>query len=128
MVACCPLAEAPFAPDVVVVESLPEHLMWIALALLFESGGRLQFDTAILQATCVDVTILPFLMQKMNATLGCYGCREATNLAENECVMGFPFKDLETIITSVQELNKKAIPRVRSKTVYQALLERGVPP
>lgn len=78
MVACCPLAEAPFARDVVVLESVPEHLMWVALALVFETGGRLEFNTAILQATCVDVTISPFLNQKMNATLGCYGCREAT--------------------------------------------------
>jgi uncharacterized protein (DUF169 family) len=124
MVASCPLAEAPFEPDVVVIESDPEHLMWVALAKVFETGGRLDFSTAILQATCVDVTILPFLTQKMNATLGCYGCREATNLTEGECVLGFPIKDLETIVTSLQRLNEKAIPRVRGKTIYKALMSR----
>jgi uncharacterized protein (DUF169 family) len=123
-VACCPLAEAPFEPDVVVIESVPEHLMWIALALVFESGGRLEFNTAILQATCVDVTIIPFLDQKLNASLGCYGCREATNLAEGECVLGFPIKDLDTIVRSLQRLNERAIPRVRSKTIYKSLKER----
>jgi uncharacterized protein (DUF169 family) len=123
-VACCPLAEAPFEPDVVVIESVPEHLMWIALALVFESGGRLEFNTAILQATCVDVTIIPFLDQKLNASLGCYGCREATNLAEGECVLGFPIKDLDTIVRSLQRLNERAIPRVRSKTIYKILKER----
>jgi uncharacterized protein (DUF169 family) len=123
-VACCPLAEAPFEPDVVVIESVPEHLMWIALALVFESGGRLEFNTAILQATCVDVTILPFLTQKLNASLGCYGCREATNLAEGECVMGFPIKDLDTIVRSLQKLNERAIPRVRNKIIYKSLKER----
>lgn len=85
MVACCPLAEAPFEPDVVVLESAPEHLMWVALAMVFETGGRLEFNTAILQATCVDVTIAPFLNQRINASLGCYGCREATNLADSAC-------------------------------------------
>ena len=123
-VACCPLAEAPFEPDVVVIESVPEHLMWIALALVFESGGRLEFNTAILQATCVDVTIIPFLDQKLNASLGCYGCREATNLAEGECVLGFPIKDLDTIVRSLQKLNERAIPRVRSKIIYKSLKER----
>jgi len=123
-VACCPLAEAPFEPDVVVIESVPEHLMWIALALVFESGGRLEFNTAILQATCVDVTILPFLTQKLNASLGCYGCREATNLADGECVLGFPIKDLDTIVRSLQKLNERAIPRVRSKIIYKSLKER----
>jgi len=123
-VACCPLAEAPFEPDVVVIESVPEHLMWIALALVFESGGRLEFNTAILQATCVDVTIIPFLDQKLNASLGCYGCREATNLADGECVLGFPIKDLDTIVRSLQKLNERAIPRVRSKIIYKSLKER----
>jgi uncharacterized protein (DUF169 family) len=125
MVACCPLAEAPFEPDVIVIESDVEHLMWVALARLFETGGRLPLDTAILQATCVDATIIPFVYQRLNASLGCYGCREATNLAESECVLGFPFKDLEKIVTSLEKLNEKAIPRVRGKTVYKALLTRG---
>jgi uncharacterized protein (DUF169 family) len=124
MVACCPLSKASFEPDVVVVESLPEHLMWIVLALVFETGGRLEFNTAILQATCVDVTIAPFLTQKLNASLGCYGCREATNLAKSECVLGFPIKDLENIVTSLEQLNEKAIPRVRGKIMYKALASR----
>jgi len=125
MVACCPLGDAPFTPDVVVIESDVEHLMWVALALLFEAGGRLPLDTSILQATCVDATIIPFVHQRLNASLGCYGCREATNLAESECVLGFPVKDLEKIVTSLEKLNEKAIPRVRGKTVYKALLSRG---
>ena len=124
MVASCPLAEAPIKPDVVVIESAPEHLMWVSLAHIFGTGGRLEFNTAILQATCVDCTVIPFLTQKLNASLGCYGCREATNLTESECVLGFPIKDLETTVASLQRLNEKAIPRVRGKTVYKALLDR----
>lgn len=124
MVACCPLGQSPFEPDVIVLESAVEHLMWVALANVFETGGRLEFSTAILQATCVDGTIIPFLTQKMHASLGCYGCREATNLAESECVLGFPIKNLESIVNSLQRLGERAIPRVRGKTVYQALLSR----
>ena len=124
MVACYPLGQAPFEPDIVVIESAVEHLMWIALAKVFETGGRLEFSTGILQATCVDGTIMPFLKQEIHASLGCYGCREATNLAESECVLGFPIKDLEHIVNSLQRLNERAIPRVRGKAVYQALLSR----
>lgn len=124
MVAVCPLAEAPWEPDVVVIESVPEHLMWIALAQVFETGGRIGFDTAILQATCVDVTVIPFVQQRLNASLGCYGCREATDLTEQECVLGFPLKDLGEIVGSLLKLNEKAIPRVRGKTIYKALLSR----
>ncbi len=39
--AACPLGEAPYEPDVVVLESKPEHLMWVALASVRETGGRL---------------------------------------------------------------------------------------
>ena len=124
MAACCPLGEAPFEPDVIVVESSVEHLMWIALARVFDTGGRLSFDTAILQATCVDCTITPFLRQELNATLGCYGCREATDLADSETVLGFPASQLDKIVASLEKLNEKAIPRVRGKTVHRALLER----
>ena len=124
MVACCPLGQAPFEPDVVVLESAVEHLMWVALADAFETGGRLEFSTGILQATCVDGSIIPFLEQKMHASLGCYGCREATNLAESECVLGFPIKDLGSSVSSLQKLNERAIPRVRGKAIYQALLSR----
>jgi len=124
MVAACSLGQVPFEPDVVVIESKPEHLMWVALANVFTTGGRLEFSTAVLQATCVDVTVIPFLKQKMNANLGCYGCREATNLEESETVLGFPVKDLEEIVTSLQKLNEKAIPRVRGKAVYKALISR----
>ena len=124
MVACCPLGLAPFEPDIVVLESDVEHLMWIALADVFETGGRLEFSTAILQATCVDGTIIPFLSQEIHASLGCYGCREATNLAESECVLGFPIKDLENIVNSLQKLNERAIPRVRGKAIYKALSSR----
>ena len=124
MVACCPLGQAPFEPDIVVIESAVEHLMWVALAQVFETGGRLEFSTAILQATCVDGTIIPFLTQRIHASLGCYGCREATNLAESECAVGFPIKDLENIVSSLKRLNEKAIPRVRGKAAYQALLSR----
>jgi len=60
MVACCPLAKAPFEPDVVVVESLPEHLRWIALAQVFEIGGRLEFSTAHLKQLVRTPQRLPY--------------------------------------------------------------------
>ena len=120
MVACCPLAEAPFKPDVVVLESSPGHLMWVALARIFENGGRHVFSTSVLHATCADVSILPFLTQKMNLSLGCGGCREATNLDESECLLGFPIKDLDTISRSLDKLNEKTIPRVRNKASYRS--------
>jgi uncharacterized protein (DUF169 family) len=75
-----PVDKFSYIPDVIIVEDEPE-LMWIALAYLHVTGGkRIESSTAILQATCVDSTIIPFLEQRLNLVYGCYGCRDATDL------------------------------------------------
>ena len=69
-----PLTKAAATPDVIVVEDEPESLMWIALASLHATGGkRVQGSTAVLQATCVDATLIPFLENRLNYSYGCYG-------------------------------------------------------
>jgi uncharacterized protein (DUF169 family) len=126
-VALSPLAETPFEPDVVIVEGLPEQIMWVALAERFEEGGRLEFSTAVLQATCVDGAVRPFVEQRINASFGCYGCRDATDFGPEECVIGFPGHDLERIVAALEQLAAKAMPRVRAKTAYRAFQQRGEP-
>ena len=121
-----PLDKAEYVPDIVIVEDDPEKLMWIALAYLHAVGGkRIQSSTAILQATCVDATIIPFLSQRLNFVYGCYGCRDATDLGETEAVLGFPGSMLPKIIEHLKYLGKRAIPRSRSKGAF-SLLEGNV--
>lgn len=119
-----PLETANIEPDIVVVEDETEKLMWIALANLNITGGkRVESSTAILQATCVDATLKPFVEKKFNMSMGCYGCRDATDICPNETVIGFPFKDFKDIVKSLEFLNQKAIPNSRSKNAF-ALLRR----
>ena len=77
------------------------------------------------QATFADGIILPLAEQHLNASLRCYGYREATNLAEAECILGFPSGDLDRIVAELGELAAKAMPCVRGKAVYHALLGRN---
>jgi len=117
-----PLDHSPVAPDVVVVEDQVERLMWINLAYLNSTGGeRLVSSTAILQATCVDSTILPYLEQRLNFSFGCYGCRDATDLSESETVMGFPASQLAGVMQHLEFLSQKAMPTSRSKKAWAAL-------
>lgn len=119
-----PLETANVEPDIVVVEDETEKLMWIALANLNIKGGqRIESSTAILQATCVDATTIPYLQKKFNMSMGCYGCRDATDICPNETVLGFPFKDFNAIAESLEFLNKKAIPNSRGKNAL-AMLKR----
>ena len=122
IIAACPLSLAPAIPDVVVVEGSPEQLMWLLLAdLNVADGQRRRADTAVLQATCVDATIIPHLEHRMNFSLGCYGCREATDLGPGETVIGFPGAAIDSIVAALECLSEKAIGRSRAKVVLENL-------
>ncbi|MGC8803699.1 MAG: DUF169 domain-containing protein [Bacteroidales bacterium] len=121
-----PLETANLQPDIVVVEDETEKLMWIALANLNIKGGRrVESTTAILQATCVDATLIPYIKQQFNMSMGCYGCRDATDICPNETVLGFPFKDFGSIAENLEFLNQKAIPNSREKNALAMLKRKG---
>jgi uncharacterized protein (DUF169 family) len=118
-IALCPLRVAPRTPDVVVVEGPAEVLMWLLLADLNVHGGeRRTGSTAVLQATCVDATVIPHIEQRMNFGMGCYGCREATDLTPGETVLGFPGALLNPLLGALEMLRAKAIPRSRAKLAH----------
>jgi uncharacterized protein (DUF169 family) len=120
-----PLKDFPMESDVVVVESVPEHIMWLALARNFKNGGRLNFNSSIFQAECVDVTTVPYLTGEVNITPGCYGCRQATDTPPEHMFIGIPAKLLPEIVESLEELSKKAMKAVREKGIY-ALYTKGL--
>lgn len=113
-----PLSACEFQADVVLVEAAPENLMWLVLASIYTTGERLQFSTSVVQATCVDSTIVPFKTGKPNATLGCTGCREATDLEQTENLIGIPFQSLPIIIKNLKDM-EDIIVKNRRKSNYK---------
>jgi hypothetical protein len=66
-------------------EGPTEVLMWLLLADLNLHGGERRVgSTAVLQATCLDATIIPHLERRLNFSLSCYGCREGRDLMPGE--------------------------------------------
>jgi len=122
-----PLELCEQIPDVVVLEDEVEKLMWVALAYLNEAGGRLDFSTSILQAACVDSVVLPFLSNRINMSFGCYGCRDATDAASSEALLGFPGDKLPMVTENLKFLKAQAIDRSRAKNVYKAFAGRTAP-
>jgi small redox-active disulfide protein 2 len=126
LVAASPLELAPRLPEAVVVEGEPEALMWLLLADLNVGGGtRRVGETAVLQAACVDATILPVLQGRLNFSLGCYGCREATDMAPGEAIVGFPGTLLAPLCATVEKLATRAMPVSRSKRAFNHLVSRA---
>jgi hypothetical protein len=77
--------------------------------------------TGCLQATCVDATVIPHLEKRLNYSLGCCGCREATDLAPSETVLGFPGERLELLAAALGRLAERAVPRSRTKSAFNGL-------
>lgn len=121
-IALAPLPEVDFDPDIIVLETVPEHLMWLALATIHQTGGRLEFSSSISNGTCVDTTVVPFLTKKLNVSLGCYGCRNATGIPDENLLAGFPGDQVQDILDSLQIISEKAMPRAREKRAYARLL------
>lgn len=123
-VAAGPLSKWQEMPDVTVIEDEVEKLMWIALAYLNKESGRLDFSTSILQAMCVDATVLPFKSGKINMSFGCYGCRDVTDAKPNEAILGIPSSKLDMTVEHLNYLKSKAIDRSREKKVFQSFNSR----
>ena len=119
-----PLERAEFQPDVVMIEDVPEVIMWLLLADLYEEGGRHSLSTSVIQACCVDVTSYVFQTGKTNASFGCYGCREASDLKDDEAMIGIPYTRFPKIVEAVKSMKEKGtIDRVRKKGAFRVYVK-----
>jgi len=120
-----PLETAVIEPDVVIIEDQPEKLMWILLAFVNAlKGERIDCNTAVMRATCLDCTVIPYKRETLNISLGCFGCRIATDIGDDEAIVGFPYKFFAEIADHVEHFSKNAIPSAREKKAYKALKAR----
>lgn len=102
-----PLSSFSIFPDVVILIVEPKQAMWVANALMYETGGpRIAANFAGMQASCADVTAIPIKTNEVNFSLGCYGCRSAGKLEDDEMYVGIPFSKLETVIKGLGGLRK----------------------
>jgi len=110
-----PLRSFETEPDVVVLVDIPETLYWLIPAHTFFKGGRLEFNTAAFQATCVDSTIIPINKNKMNLSLGCFGCRRSTDIKNEEMLAGIPYKDIGNIVNALERMVDGPMKKARNK-------------
>lgn len=89
--AVCPLKNADFVPDVVILFDIPEKLYWIVGLMTAEKGGRANFSMSPFQCACEDVAAVPIVTGAPNISLGCYGCRKRTDMAADELACGIPY-------------------------------------
>jgi uncharacterized protein (DUF169 family) len=110
-----PLKDAKVEPDVVILVDRPETIYWIIPASTYFKGGRVNFSSAAFQATCADTTILPTLTGEINLSLGCFGCRRATDIEDDELLIGIPFGKLEEIVSALEKIYEGPLQKARQK-------------
>lgn len=94
----CPLEDADFEPDVVVIADIPERIYWVVPLSTANGGGRAQFSTAPFQCACEDVVAVPLVTGAPNISLGCFGCRKKSSMAADELACGIPYAMIPSFV------------------------------
>ena len=110
-----PLAQAKATPDVVIVVGDAEQMMWLTMSASYYTGKRFNYRVSGYNSLCVEATLFPYTDGEMNISLGCYGCRAASDLPGDQMFMGIPYAMMPTVISGLRKLAKKAIPESRAK-------------
>ena len=110
-----PLARAVITPDIVVVTGDAEQMMWLTMSATYYSGERYSYRVSGFNSMCVETTLIPREEGVMNMSLGCYGCRAASDVPSDQMFMGIPLKMMPTVIAGLRELSKQTIPQSRAK-------------
>jgi uncharacterized protein (DUF169 family) len=98
----CPLKNADFIPDVVIVIDIAERIYWITAMMTAEKGGRAVFSNAPFQCACEDVAAVPMVTGSTNISLGCFGCRKKTDMAADELACGIPYAAIPGYVTRLK--------------------------
>jgi uncharacterized protein (DUF169 family) len=61
----------------------------------------------------VDATLIPVVSGRMNMSLGCFGCRRATDIGNDEMIAGIPGKDLPELIENLEEIREGPMKKAR---------------
>jgi uncharacterized protein (DUF169 family) len=51
----------------------------------------------------------------MNMSLGCYGCRRATDIRNDEMIAGIPYRNLEKMIEALEKISEGPMQKARQK-------------
>ncbi|MFC2056891.1 DUF169 domain-containing protein [Chloroflexota bacterium] len=117
-----PLEKAVIKPDVVVVVAPPESMMWLCMASSFHTGKRFKFKVSGYNSQCIEATVYPYTTGEINISLGCYGCRAASDIGDDMMFMGIPLAKLGSLVSGLEQLGKKAIPDSRLKIYLPPLV------
>lgn len=103
-----PLARASFEPDVVVVYGNPAQVLRLAIAALYQSGGRLEQSIAG-RLDCSDFIVATPRAGAARVVLPCYGDRIFGQTQDDEMAFALPPALLPALIEGLEGTHKGGI-------------------
>lgn len=104
-IAYMPLEDSKIEPDVVVVIAKPRQIFDLIRANTYQEGKRMDNSVGGTQSLCGDIVVNSIQTNEPHISFGCIGSHMATELQEDQVIIGIPISKLEEIANSLNIIN-----------------------
>ncbi len=104
-IAYMPLEDSKIEPDVVVVIAKPRQIFDLIRANTYQEGKRMDNSVGGTQSLCGDIVVNSIQTNEPHISFGCIGSHIATELQEDQVIIGIPISKLEEIANSLNIIN-----------------------
>ena len=106
-IAYMPLEDSKIEPDVVVVIAKPRQIFDLIRANTYQEGKRMDNSVGGTQSLCGDIVVNSIQTNEPHISFGCIGSHMATELSQDQAIIGIPISKLEEITNSLTILHKR---------------------
>ena len=104
-IAYMPLEDSKIEPDVVVVIAKPRQIFDLIRANTYQEGKRMDNSVGGTQSLCGDIVVNSIQTNEPHISFGCMGSHMATELSQDQAIIGIPISKLEEIANSLNIIN-----------------------
>ena len=106
-IAYMPLEDSKITPDVVVIIAKPRQIFDLIRANAYQEGKRMDNSVGGTQSLCADIVVNSIQTNEPHISFGCMGSHMATELSQDQAIIGIPISKLEEITNSLTILHKR---------------------
>jgi len=104
-IAYMPLEDSKIEPDVVVIIAKPRQIFDLIRANTYQEGKRMDNSVGGTQSLCGDIVVNSIQTNDPHISFGCMGSHMATELSQDQAIIGIPISKLEEIANSLNIIN-----------------------
>ena len=104
-IAYMPLEDSKIEPEVVVIIAKPRQIFDLIRANTYQEGKRMDNSVGGTQSLCGDIVVNSIQTNEPHISFGCIGSHMATELSEDQVIIGIPISKLEEIANSLNIIN-----------------------